>query len=451
MAPVDRSETLKNFPPGPNLPAPVILYHWFQRTHAFLDACAERYGDAFTLKLPGMPKSVVLHHPDAIKELLALGPDDAHSGKLTTNMGTLFGKYSLLLLDGPEHKRQRKLLMPPLHGERMSAYGTRIMEIIAVELDKWPLGRVFPVHESFQAMTLDFILRVVFGLDDPHLLQAVRARILDVLATGINPWLLVPGLQRDLGAWSPFGKFVRAVRAADEIIYEEIDRRRAEQNRTRDDILSLLIDARDEDGNPMKNQELRDELMTLVVTGHETTATTLAWALRWILATPDVYARLRDELTRGEISAERLMKLPLLDATVRETLRLQPVFPLIGRVFQRPVSIGGVDFDAGGAALGMIYLTHRRPDLYPNPELFNPDRFLARKYRPHEWVPFGGGHRLCVGMALSLYEIKLVLGMALSRFSMRLSPAYHPREVRRALTVAPSEGVPILAESATAN
>ncbi|XXX82566.1 cytochrome P450 [Sorangium sp. So ce134] len=432
-------------PPGPDLPRPLFLYHWFYRTYPFLEECARRYGEAFSIRIPGMRQAVVLHHPDAIKEVITAGTDDAHAGKLSTNMAPLLGKHSLLLLDGAEHLRQRKLLLPPLHGERMNAYGARIAEITESSLARWPVGREFPVHERLQAITLDVILRVVFGLDDPSLLESVRARLLRLLDVGSNPWLLVPALQRDLGAWSPWGRFVRAIRGADELLYAEIGHRRAQGRSERDDVLTLLLQARDEQGQGMTDQELRDELTTLLVTGNETTATSLAWALRWILATPAVHERLQQELAEGDASPERLVKLPYLDATVREVLRMQPVFPLIGRVVQRPMRIGGLDFEEGDGVILAFYLTHRRPELYAEPRRFHPERFLERKYGPTEWLPFGGGARRCIGMALALYEMKIVLGTVLSRASLRLARD-RVREVRRSLTIAPSDGLPVILE-----
>jgi cytochrome P450 len=433
-------------PPGPDLPTPLLLAHWFHRPYPFLDECARRFGDAFTIRLPSMPPAVVYHHPDVIKEMFSQGPEDVHAGEANRVLRPFLGKYSLLVLDGAEHIRQRKLLLPPFHGERMASYGARIIDVTERSLARWPERRRFPVHTHLQAITMDIILRIVFGLEDEAALAPMRERLVAILDQGSIPWLLVPAFQRDLGPWSPWGKFVRAVQSADELLYAEIRRRRAEGAQGRDDVLSLLLDVRDEDGKPMSDEELRDELVTLLVAGHETTATSLSWALRWILDNPAFEARLLRELSEGEPTPERLGKLPLLDAAVRETLRLQPVVPMVGRVLQRPMRVGAHDLDRGTPVLLSIYLTQRRPDLYPDPKRFDPDRFLRHKYGPSEWLPFGGGIRRCLGMAFALYEMKMVLGTVLSRAALRLPLFGRVREVRRSITIAPSRGMPLVLE-----
>jgi cytochrome P450 len=272
--------------------------------------------------------------------------------------------------------------------------------------------------------------------------------VVSLLEVGTNPWLLLPTFQRDLGAWSPWGKFKRQMAEADALLYGEFRRRRALPDvGGGDDILSLLMRARDEDGKPMSDEELRDELLTLLVAGHETTATSLSWALRWILESPSLQARLTRELEDPDaLHPDRITKLPLLDATVREVLRLQPVVPMVGRVLQRPMRVGGWDLDSGTPVLLSIYLVHRRPELYPDPTRFDPDRFLRQRFSPSEWLPFGGGFRRCLGMAFALFEMKMVLASVLTRASLRRPRFSYIRPVRRSITIAPSSGMPVILE-----
>jgi len=433
-------------PPGPKVPPIVMLVPMLYRPFTFFRACQRRYGDTFTVQVPGLPPSVVFSHPDAVKEIFSLGPDDAHAGEVNAALRPLLGKYSLLLLDGKEHLRQRRLLLPPLHGERMSSYGARMIALTEASIEAWPEHARFPVHEELQNITLEVILRVVFGLADGERMDRMRKHLLDVLEVGTNPLLLLETFQRDFSPRMGWGKFLRASAAVDELLFHEVEQRKQTGARG-DDILSLLLEARDEQGEPMSQQELRDELLTLLVAGHETTATSLSWALRWILDTPGLVQRLSRELSGEEgLTPERLQRAPLLDATIREALRLQPVVPMVGRRLQRPMRIGDYDLDAGTAVLASIYLVQRRPDLYPDPERFDPDRFLRQKFGPNEWFPFGGGIRRCIGMAFALYEMKMVLGTILMRAELRLPRLSYVWGVRRSVTIAPSLGMPVVLE-----
>lgn len=440
-------------PPGPSSLPAFTIAKWLYRPFPFLDACAKRFPDAFTLKLPRIPKPAVLfYNPDAAKEIFALGPDDAHAGKVNAVLGPILGDASLLLLDGKEHLRQRKLLMPPLHGERMSSYGARMIALTEASIAGWPERTRFPVHERLQAITLDVILRVVFGIEEGELFDRLRTRLVGILELATNPLFLLPMFQQNLGPLTRWAGLLRALREADEMLYAEIRRRRASGERG-DDILSLLLDASDEQGEPMRDVELRDELFTLLAAGHETTATALSWSLRWILDSKSLAPRLLRELeAEGALpglAPERIARCALLDATVREALRLQPVVPMVGRLLQRPMRIGGFDLESGTPVLVSIYLIHHRPDLYLDPRRFDPDRFLRQKFGLHEWLPFGGGIRRCIGLSFALYEMKMILATILARAELRLPrfPLLHKvREVRRGVTIAPSRGMPLVLE-----
>ena len=302
-----------------------------------------------------------------------------------------------------------------------------------------------------QSITLDVIVRAVFGIDDAARLTELRARLLRFLALADGPaaaFIAVPALQVELGGLAPWGRFVRYRRAIDEILFAEIARRRRDGTAGRTDSLSLLVDAHDEHGEGMTDQELRDEMFTLLMAGHETTATSLAWAFFHLLPRPDVVERVRDELhgvTRGgPIDSHHVAQLPYLDAVIKESARLTPVVSFLGRRLRGPTRIGGYDLPAGVIAAPCIYLAHRHPAFWPDPQRFDPQRFLDTKPNPFAFFPFGGSVRRCLGAAFATYEMKIVLAQVLRRTTLRILPGYRMRPVTRAITTAPSRGVPVV-------
>ena len=303
------------------------------------------------------------------------------------------------------------------------------------EIESWPVGRSFSLLPSMRDITLEVILRTVFGAEGARL-DALRILVQRFARVTSNVLWLWPPLQVDLGPLSPWGRVRRIRREFDAFLFAEFARRRAEGVAGRDDILSLLLAARDEDGEPMSDEELRDQMMTLLFAGHDTTATSLAFAFHNVLRHPEVLDRLRAELAQG--------KAEYVEATAKETLRLNPIVSEVGRVLSRPMRIGGWDLPAGVAAAPCIYLTHRRPDLWPEPERFDPERFVGRRTSPYEFFPFGGGVRRCLGMAFALYEIRIVLSEVLSRVELRLATGYRMQPVRRSITLAPSRGMPVV-------
>ena len=430
-------------PPGPSLPPAIQVLRWIRTPFDVMDECQARFGDAFTLRLPGLPGVVVLSDPLAVKDVFGLGPDEGHAGKANFVLRPFVGEHSLLLLDGAEHLRQRKMILPAFHGERMHAYGRTMLDATNDSIDGWPLGRTFPAHRPMQAITLQVILRTVFGVEEgprfTELAEALR-KMLDATA---NPLLLFPFMQRDLGLLSPWGRFMKQARRATEILRAEIRAGREKGTAGRVDVLAMMLDARDDKGQPLSEDEVHDELLTLLVAGHETTATALAWTLRWLLPDRRLLARLNEELAGAEGDPTRVAKLPLLDATVKEALRLQPVIPMVGRMLQQPMRIGALDLGKGTFVAPSIYLVHRRPSLYPDPTRFDPDRFLTFKPAAWEWLPFGGGLRRCVGAAFAVYEMKMVLAAMLPRVEMRLA-VDRVRNVRRAITITPEGGLPVV-------
>jgi cytochrome P450 len=409
-----------------------------------LDECHARFGDAFTMRLPGLSNGVVVvSDPLAVKDVFGLGPDEGHAGKANFILKPLVGEHSLLLLDGAEHLRHRKMILPAFHGERMHAYGRTMIELTHEEIDRWPVGSRFAVHRPMQEITLGVIVRTVFGVQEGPRFAELAELLKRVLDIAQHPIYLFPWMQKDLGPLSPWGRFRRFGERASGILRAEIQRGRQQGTQGRSDVLAMMLDARDEKGAPLSEDEIHDELVTLLVAGHETTATALAWALRWLLPDRQLLAKLKDEIATAGGDPLRIAKLELLDGTVKESLRLQPVIPMVGRVLQVPEKIGKWDLPAGTFVAPSIYLVHRREALYREALKFQPERFLAFKPAAWEWLPFGGGLRKCVGAAFAMYEMKMVLATMLPRVEMRLATE-RVKPVRRAVTITPSDGLPVV-------
>ncbi|HTQ46088.1 MAG TPA: cytochrome P450 [Polyangiaceae bacterium] len=431
-------------PPGPELLPALQVLRWMRVPFRVLDECQARFGDAFTMRLPGLSNGVVvMSDPLAVKDVFGLGPDEGHAGKANFVLKPLLGEHSLLLLDGAEHLRQRKMILPAFHGERMHAYGRTMIELTHEEIDRWPLGKRFGVHHPMQEITLGVIIRTVFGVQEGPRFAELAELLKRVLDIAQHPIYLFPWMQKDLGPLSPWGRFVRFGERASGILRAEIRRGREQGTEGRTDVLAMMLAARDEKGAPLSEDEIHDELVTLLVAGHETTATALAWALRWLLPDRALLGKLKDEIATAGGDPLKIAKLELLDATVKESLRLQPVIPMVGRVLQGPEKIGTWDLPKGSFVAPSIYLVHRRASLYPEPLKFKPERFLSFKPAAWEWLPFGGGLRKCVGAAFAMYEMKMVLATMLPRVEMRLA-ADRVRPVRRAVTITPSDGLPVV-------
>ncbi|HEY9297086.1 MAG TPA: cytochrome P450, partial [Phormidium sp.] len=357
----------------------------------------------------------------------------------------LTGKQSVFGLSGMQHQRQRQLMMPPFHGDRMRTYAETIAQVTEEIMSRWQVGQSFCARTSTQAITLRVIMQAVFGLYHGPRAQQLEKLLGEMLDQASSPWSVTlfyfPSLQKDLGAWSPWGRFLGFREQVDKIIYEEIRERRQNFDPSRTDILNLLMAARDEAGDAMTDQELRDELMTLLSAGHETTATALAWALYWIHKIPEVQEKLLAELdSLGENpDSNAIFKLPYLNAVYCETLRIYPVAMLtFPRVVKEPLTLGGYNLKPNTVLMGSIYLTHRREDLYPEAEKFKPERFLERQYSPYEFLPFGAGARRCIGLAFAQFEMKMVLAKILSRFDLELADNTEIKAVRRGLVTAPN-------------
>jgi len=360
----------------------------------------------------------------------------------------LLGEYSMILHDGDYHGRQRRLLLPPFHGERMRAHGNLICDIADQVMSQKTIDEHFLARPAMQEISLRVILRAVFGVDEGEHFEQLKQLIgslFDIFRYPLSAsFIFLPALQQDLGKWTPWGRFVGQKKQINELLDALIRERKAENDSSREDILSLMLSARDEAGEPMTDEELRDELMTTIFAGHETTATALAWALYWIHYLPEVKEKLLQELDKLEENADTsaIAKLPYLNAVCCETMRIYPVVLFtFARIVKQPIQIMGYEFQPGTVLSPCIYLTHHRDDLYPQPKQFKPERFLERQYSQYEYLPFGGGNRRCIGMAFAQYEMKLVLATILSRFEVSLVNKRPVKPVRRGLTLAAPAGM----------
>jgi cytochrome P450 len=440
-------------PDGPKALATLQMLQWVMTPFSYMRNCHRTYGDCFTIRLnPKFGPLVLFSQPEALQ--LILTNDDAKlfeaPGSFNVALQIITGTQSVFAFSGERHRRARQLLMPSFHGERLRSYGELICNVAEEVMNEYEPGHAFPARNPMQTISLRVILRAVFGLvDGPRYrrLEKLLGMLLDGLSSPMSASLLfVPALRRDLGPRSPWGKFIRNRQRIDQLIYEEVAERRRSQgdpspNAPQNDILTLLMSARDEAGEALSDAELRDELMTLLIAGHETTATALTWALYWIHRLPVVRERLLQELKSldRDLDPNVVFKLPYLNAVCSETLRIYPVALLtFPRVTRAQVSLAGVTLDPGTTVVGCIYLAHRRKEAFSDPEEFRPDRFLEQHYSPYEFLPFGGGVRRCIGMAFAQFEMKLVLSTILSRFDLALAGAPKVRQQRRGLVSGPS-------------
>ena len=416
-------------PPGPRRPALIQTIGWWSRPISFVERCRSRYGKRFTIRLVNTPPFVMIADPDQAKEIFTAPPEVLHPGEGARILEPVVGRNSVILLDESEHLEQRKLMLPAFHGERMQRLIGTMDEVAEQEASAWPSGTPVALHPRFQALTLEVILRAVFGLDAGPQLDGLRSRLTELLTMSSRPSSMVPILQRGR-QWE---RFERTRSGADELIFDLIETRRRE-GEERDDILSMLLAARHEDDTPMSNQELRDELMTLLVAGHETTASELAWAFERLARAPDVVARLHEEIDAGEDDA-------YVTATIQETLRRRPVLPNSApRFVKQPIEIGGWTYPPGVCVVPNAYLIHHDPDIYPDPYAFRPERFLAESPGTYTWIPFGGGRRRCLGASFALQEMKVVLRAVLSRFDVATADGISEPSRRRAITISPGRG-----------
>jgi cytochrome P450 len=439
-------ELRKALPPGPHAPAPLQLLGTWTRPTATLERL-RKYGKRATVQMPFQPPFVILSDPADIKELFTAPPDAVHPGEGARILEPIVGRNSVILLDESAHLAQRRLLLPAFHGERMQRLRGVMTELAESEINSWPADEPFAVHSRLQNVTLEIILRAVFGLEPGERSAELRDLLTEVLAFGESPLSVLPALQKVLGWTATQRRFQSYLRRADAMIFELIEERRDEAvqgDADRDDVLAMLLAARHEpdapglQGAPMSQQELRDELMTALVAGHETTASQLAWALERLSREPDVQDRLSAEIDEGERD-------DYLAATITEILRLRPVLPNAEpRLTKREVEIGGVRYPPGVVLLASAYLVHHDPELYPEPSAFRPERFLDKQPGTYTWIPFGGGRRRCLGASFALEEMKIVLRAVLMRFTLEPAAPLAETTRRRGITFTPSRSATVL-------
>jgi cytochrome P450 len=427
-----------DLPPGPNLPPLVQAVGFWTRPLAWLERCRSRYGKRFTTRFPLSPYFVNISEPDQLKEVFTAPPDVLHPGQGARILEPIVGSNSVLLLDEGAHMSQRKLMLPAFHGQKMAALNDLMAEVTEREVASWPGDQRIDLHPRMQRLTLEVILRAAFGLDPGPRLDALRDALAQMLEFGDQPISLVPlpsegPVASVLFKLPALNRFQRLQAAADALIFEQLAERRAEGGEDRDDVLAMLLAARHEDGSPMSDQEIRDELMTLLVAGHETTASSLAWAFSVLPRTPEVLATLADEVRSGDGDE-------YVTATIHETLRARPVLPNSQpRYTAKPITVGGFDYPEGVCLVPNAYLVHHDADVYADPYSFRPERFLDEGPGTYTWIPFGGGRRRCLGASFAMAEMKLVLQTVLAERDVRADGAME-RPSRRNITIRPAGG-----------
>ncbi|MFN7717026.1 MAG: cytochrome P450 [Pseudanabaenaceae cyanobacterium] len=432
-----------SLPDGPKTPALWQTLYWIADPIGSMREYSQKYGDCFSLKIGyKLEPLVMISDPEVIQMILTNDESKIFEapGELNGLVEPLLGRESVIALSGTKHRRMRQLMMPPFHGERMRSYGKIISDITDQVIQEWSVGKTFNLRDVMQQISLAVILKAVFGLQDGSRYEELGKALTQLLDQMSNPlsvaMLYFPKLQQDLGPWSPWGRFMRQRQRVDDLIYAEINERRANPDDSRDDILSLLMSATDESGECMSNAELRDELMTLLTAGHETTATGMSWALYWLHHLPEVRQKLLAELTENTANLEQtLTKLPYLNAVCSETLRIYPVamvtFP---RIVKEPMELMGYTITPNTMLLGCIYTAHHRESVYEDPDTFKPERFLERQFSPFEYLPFGGGSRRCIGMAFAMFEMKTVLSRIMTQVELSLVDDRPLFPVRRGVT-----------------
>ena len=432
-----RLPSANGLPAGPTEPPPLQTLRWLLRPISFLEACRRRYGDTFSVRFLGFQTPMVLvSNPEAVRALYTERAHKLPPGR-TLSLKPIVGARSVLLLEGDEHLSRRRAMLPPFHGDRMRAYEPVVQEVAEREIAAWPADREFSVHPSMQSLTLEVILRAVFGVADETRRDEVRRRVAELLGSTASARLqFAVVLARRFGGPDPLVELERLATEIDDLLLTEIRERRADEAATaeRDDICSLLVRARFEDGTGMGDREIRDQLMTLLLAGHETTATALAWTLDLLTRHPHVLDRLRAEDDDA-----------YLRAVIAESLRLRPVVPLAGRRLAKELTVDGVTLPPGTDVAPSIWLTHTRAQEYPEPYAFRPERFLDRAPSTYAWIPYGGGVRRCLGAAFAEMEMRVVLREVVRRRAPRAVARNAERVARRNVTFSPRNGTRILA------
>jgi cytochrome P450 len=434
-------------PSGPRISAIWQLLRYTHDPLAFLERCARRYGTPFTTRLAGFGTLVMLTDGEAIKDIFRGDPHVLHSGEANEFLTLSLGRNSVIVLDDEPHARQRRVQQPPLKGDRMRAFFGAMQAATLEAIQSWPVGRPVAMVPPMQRITLRVILRAVLGLPPGPELERFETLVARVLAAGRRRYYLalVPFVPPRLVQNSRWLPFFRQLRVFDQALFAFLKGRRQLPAGDRgENVLADLMGATHEDGTPVNDQELRDGVLTLLAAGHDTTAVALGWALEQIVPRPDVVAAITHELrdvTDGSLPrAQHLDRLSYLDAAIRESLRVRTILPFVVRKTKAPFTAGGREYPAGVLLCPCNHLVHHRADLYPEPVKFRPERFLERRYAGHEWFPFGGGNRVCLGMAFALYEMKVVLATLFSQVRLERPPGSRSSPIRQGISLGPDDG-----------
>jgi len=438
-------------PPGPAQHPLLQLLRYSFWPFAYLEDCA-RHGETFTFRLAGFGTLVMLTRPEDIREVFRGDPAILHAGEGNRLLSSLVGETSVLVLDDEPHARQRRVLLPPLKGERMRQFFEAMQTEALATAAAWADAGPVRADRAMQQVTLRVILRAVLGLSGGPQFDALEHSMRKLLDDTRHPLVLVlynlfPPERFDDAQWL---SFYRLRRRLDTQLHALIQAQRALAPEARTPcLLGDLLATRHDDGAPLSDIEVRDAVVTVLAAGHDTTALSLAWTLERTLAHPEVTARIESELSTvcgGALPrAEHMGDLVYLEACIRESLRVRTILPFVVRVLKQPLSLGGFTYPAGVTLCPAIHLLHRRADLYPEPDAFRPERFLERKFAPHEWTPFGGGNRACLGQAFALYEMKVVLATLFSRLRMTRPTGARSKPVRRGISIGPSDGCQLVA------
>ncbi|HTU14469.1 MAG TPA: cytochrome P450 [Solirubrobacterales bacterium] len=426
------------YPPGPNLPPLIQTLRWVARPLEFMEQGRRAHGEVFSVRFAGFRSPMVMvSDPELVKTVYANPANSLPEGRIAL-LEPVLGPRSVILLDGKEHLARRRLMLPAFHGERMRSYEDVMREAIDREIESWPVGEQFPIHPRMQAVTLEVILRTVFGVTDGARLDRLRELLGKTLENTAAPgWQVLNLFTRRLGVPSGPSGFSDVLAQVDRELAGLIaERRRDPGLEQREDILSMMAAAEFADGERMEESELRDQLMTLLLAGHETTATALAWTFDLLLHDPRVLARLRAELAEGGDE--------YLRATITESLRLRPVIPIAGRILDEPVEVDGFQLEAGANVAPSIWMAHTRADSFPEPFAFRPERFLDDPPETYSWIPFGGGVRRCLGAAFAEFEMRVVLTEVLTRCDLRAAGTKPQKVGRRNITLSPKAGTPVV-------
>ena len=449
-------------PPGPRAPAVWQTWRLSRDWVGYLAECRERYGDAFTLRFSGLGKWAYFADAEALGAIFQGDPEVFHAGEARAMLEPIVGRRSVLILDGEEHMRERRLLLPHFQGSHVRTHEETMEEVTCEELAGWPHDRPFALRPRFQTITLDVILRAIFGVDARERREEMHRAIVRLLSLATGAFVTVPALARDLGRLSPGGMLARRRRAVDRLVYEQIAERRADPAAAeREDVLSVLLGARDEEPDdsgaaqsgeagcragdrperPLDDEALRDELMTLLLAGHETTATALAWAVERLVHNPPAMERLVAELEAQPAGGE------YLDAVIKETLRVRPVIGDVARNLTAPAEVGGWRLPAGALVAPAVAIVHLDGRAYDDPAAFRPERWLGDSPPPGRWwIPFGAGRRSCLGAGFALFEMKVVLRTILSRLRLRAARPADERAKLRNITLVPARGAEVIAQ-----